>query len=54
MQGAKGGQSAAWRVKLQLAGLEFFTQGRGYQTRINAVLRSYMEAKQGQTAESKG
>lgn len=28
--------------------LAFFkSQGRGYQTRINAVLRSYMEAKQG-------
>ena len=55
MQGAKGGQSAAWRVKLQLAGLEFFkSQGRGYQARINAVLRSYMEARQGQAAEPKG
>ena len=31
--------------------LDFFkTGGRGYQTRINAVLRSYMEAKQGRTA----
>ena len=28
--------------------LDFFrSQGRGYQTRVNAVLRSYMEAKRG-------
>ena len=30
--------------------VDFFrSQGRGYQTRINAVLRSYMEAKREQT-----
>lgn len=35
--------------------LDFFkSQGRGYQTRINAVLRSYMEAKRGQTAGPSG
>ena len=32
-------------VRLDADVLEFFkAQGRGYQTRINAVLRSYMEA----------
>ena len=35
-------------VRIDKDVLEFFkSQGRGYQTRINAVLRSYMEAKQG-------
>ncbi|MCY4515405.1 MAG: BrnA antitoxin family protein [Candidatus Tectomicrobia bacterium] len=35
-------------VRIDRDVLEFFkSQGRGYQTRINAVLRSYMEAKQG-------
>lgn len=30
--------------------LEFFrSQGRGYQTRINALLRQYMKHKQGRT-----
>ena len=34
-------------VRIDKDVLEFFkSQGRGYQTRINAVLRSYMEAKQ--------
>ncbi|MDE0207200.1 MAG: BrnA antitoxin family protein [Candidatus Tectomicrobia bacterium] len=33
-------------VRIDRDVLEFFrSQGRGYQTRINAVLRSYMEAK---------
>ena len=37
-------------VRIDRDVLEFFkSQGRGYQTRINAVLRSYMEAKQGLT-----
>ena len=35
-------------VRIDRDVLAFFkSQGRGYQTRINAVLRSYMEAKQG-------
>ena len=35
-------------VRLDADVLDFFkAQGRGYQTRINAVLRSYMTAKQG-------
>ena len=35
-------------VRIDRDVLEFFrSQGRGYQTRINAFLRSYMEAKQG-------
>ncbi len=35
-------------VRIDRDVLEFFkSQGRGYQTRINAVLRSYMEAKRG-------
>ena len=34
-------------VRLDADVLEFFkSQGRGYQTRINAVLRSYMKAQQ--------
>ena len=34
-------------VRIDRDVLDFFkSQGRGYQTRINAVLRSYMEAKQ--------
>jgi len=34
-------------VRIDRDVLDFFKfQGRGYQTRINAVLRSYMEAKQ--------
>ena len=38
-------------VRIDRDVLDFFkSQGRGYQTRINAVLRSYMEAKQGRTA----
>ena len=33
-------------VRLDADVLEFFkSQGKGYQTRMNAVLRSYMEAK---------
>ena len=37
-------------VRIDRDVLAFFkAQGRGYQTRINAVLRSYMEAKQGTT-----
>ncbi len=35
-------------VRLDADVIEFFkSQGRGYQTRINAVLRSYMKAQQG-------
>ena len=35
-------------VRIDRDVLAFFkSQGRGYQTRMNAVLRSYMEAKQG-------
>ena len=35
-------------VRIDRDVMDFFkSQGRGYQTRINAVLRSYMEAKQG-------
>ncbi len=35
-------------VRLDADVIEFFkSQGRGYQTRINAVLRSYMKARQG-------
>ena len=35
-------------VRLDADVLEFFkAEGRGYQTRINAVLRSYMKARQG-------
>lgn len=35
-------------VRLDADVLEFFRgQGKGYQTRINAVLRSYMKAQQG-------
>ncbi len=35
-------------VRLDADVLAFFrAQGRGYQTRINAVLRSYMEARRG-------
>ena len=42
-------------VRIDRDVLDFFkSQGRGYQTRINAVLRSYMEAKRGQTAEPRG
>lgn len=38
-------------VRIDRDVLDFFkSQGRGYQIRINAVLRSYMEAKQGRTA----
>ena len=38
-------------VRIDRDVLDFFkSQGRGYQTRINAVLRSYMEAKQGRIA----
>ena len=38
---------AAISLRLDTDVLAFFkAQGRGYQTRINAVLRSYMEAKQ--------
>ena len=37
-------------VRIDRDVLEFFkSQGSGYQTRINAVLRSYMEAKREQT-----
>ncbi len=39
---------AAISLRLDTDVLAFFkAQGRGYQTRINAVLRSYMEAQQG-------
>ena len=42
-------------VRIDRAVVDFFkSQGRGYQTRIHAVLRSYMEAKQGQSAEPRG
>ena len=42
-------------VRIDRDVLDFFkSQGRGYQTRINAVLRSYMEAKRGQTAGPRG
>ena len=35
-------------VRIDRDVLDFFkSRGRGYQTRINAVLRSYMEARQG-------
>ncbi|HEU0221914.1 MAG TPA: BrnA antitoxin family protein, partial [Paracoccaceae bacterium] len=35
-------------IRLDPDVLEFFrAQGKGYQTRINAVLRAYMEAKRG-------
>ena len=35
-------------VRLDADVLDFFrAQGKGYQTRINAVLRSYMKAQQG-------
>ena len=38
-------------VRIDRDVLDFFkSQGRGYQTRINAVLRSYMEAKRRPTA----
>ena len=38
-------------VRIDSDVLDFFkAQGRGYQTRINAVLRSYMEAKRGRMA----
>lgn len=38
-------------VRIDKDVLDFFkAEGRGYQTRINAVLRSYMEAKQGRMA----
>ena len=38
---------AAISLRLDTDVLAFFkAQGRGYQTRINAVLRSYMEAQQ--------
>ena len=37
-------------VRIDRDMLNFFkSQGRSYQRRINAVLRSYMEAKQGRT-----
>lgn len=39
---------AAISLRLDTDVLAFFkAQGRGYQTRINAVLRRYMEAQQG-------
>ena len=39
---------SAISLRLDADVLAFFkAQGRGYQTRINAVLRSYMEAQQG-------
>ena len=39
---------SAISLRLDTDVLAFFkAQGRGYQTRINAVLRSYMEAQQG-------
>lgn len=39
---------SAISLRLDTDVLAFFkAQGRGYQTRINAVLRSYMEARQG-------
>ena len=39
---------ASISLRLDTDVLAFFkAQGRGYQTRINAVLRSYMEAQQG-------
>ncbi len=39
---------AAISLRLDTDVLAWFkAQGRGYQTRINAVLRSYMEAQQG-------
>ena len=45
-------------VRLDADMLDWFrTQGKGYQTRINAVLRAYYESrkkKQGQTDKSKG
>jgi uncharacterized protein (DUF4415 family) len=38
-------------VLLDVDVIEFFkAQGAGYETRMNAVLRSYMEAKQGKSA----
>lgn len=38
-------------VRIDSDVLDFFKAGgRGYQTRINAVLRGYMEAKKGRTA----
>ena len=40
--------SRRFSLRLDTDVLAFFkAQGRGYQTRINAVLRSYMEAQQG-------
>ncbi|MFQ5569543.1 MAG: BrnA antitoxin family protein [Rhodothermales bacterium] len=39
------GKKKAVSLRLDLDVLEWFkAQGRGYQTRINAVLRSYMDA----------
>ena len=41
--------TSAISLRLDTDVLAFFkAQGRGYQTRINAVLRSYMEAQQGE------
>ena len=42
-------------VRIDRDVLDFFkSQGRGYQTRINAVLRSYMEAKAGVDGRAEG